>query len=372
MRLGKIGLGKKLRTGILLLLVLLLAASLYNLYRVYREPPVVSKSLPVYSYEHRGQIDYRVQIGPNSIFNETTLGPGQTYYTKLVKSIAAVCGYRFTADAAAEMKADYRIVAVVEAPKMWRKEFILVPETGVQTTGKTLAFSRPFTINLESYHRFLKSVNEELGVSAKEPKLVIRADIALEARSAAGRVAEKLAPTMEIPLTSGEFRIGGNLAPQKSAALTRTVQTPDPGAEERRIRAAVPPVVLFLILVVFPLVTVSRKPAGPDVVELVWRRYGERMVRAGNDFALPEDLITVSLSSLDDLMKVADEAGKPVIFQEEASPHKFACYVIDGLTVYRCRIAEFDQSVNATAFVSSRTHRLAEAAAGRWDQSFDA
>ncbi len=370
MRLGKIELGKKVRVAILLLLMLLLAASLYNLYRVYREPTVVSKNLPVYSYEQRGQIDYQVQIRPNSIFNETTLGPGQTYYAKLVKSIDAVCSYRFTADAAAEMKADYRIVAVVEAPKMWRKEFILVPETAVQATGKTLVFSRPFAIDLESYNQFLKSVNEELGVNAREPRLVIRADIDLEARSAAGRVAEKLAPTMEIPLTSGEFRIVGNLTPQKSAALTRTVQIPDPDAQERRIKACIPPVALFLLLVVFSLVTAGRSSAGPDLVEVVWRQHGDRMVRAGDDFSLPEDLITVSLSSLEDLVKVADEAGKPLIYQEGAPPHKFTCYVIDGLTVYSCRVAEFDQGINAAALFSGRTHHSAGAAASRRDQSF--
>lgn len=363
MRLGRIGLEKRLRIGFLVVLVLLLAAFLYNLYRVYREPSVGKKNLPVYSYNHRAQIDYQVQIRPNNIFNDTKMGPGQTYYTKLVKSIDAVCTYHYTASASAEMKAVYRIIAAVEAPEMWRKEFILVPESVVQTTGKTLSFNRPFTINLETYNQFLKSVNEQLGVSAREPRLVIRADIAVEANAAAGKVSEKLTPAMVIPLTSGEFQIGGTPSPQKNGALTRTVLVTDPGARNKRAKAAVPTVLIFILLAIFPLATVNRKSVRPTAAEVFWKQHGERVVRAGDDFRLPGDLIMVSLSSLDDLIKAADEAGKPVIYQEAAPPQNPVCFVIDGLTVYRCKITDSYRDLDAASqALQNRSPYSAEAA----------
>lgn len=346
MRLRKFGLVKSLRVGILVTLVFLLALSLYNFYRVYREPPLLEKDSPIYSYEHQSELNYQVQILPNNIFNEAVVGPGQTYFAKLVKSIDASCSYHYTADTPARLKAVYSIVAALEVPKMWRKEFVLVPPTVVEETGMTISFNRAFSINPETYNEFLRTVNEQLGVSAREPKLVITADINVEADAAAGKVREKLAPNMIIPLTSGEFQIDGTLSPQKSGALTKTVSVPDPDAAAKKMRAGVPPVVVVLLLIIFSLITANKKPVSLSVVEKVWREHCGRMVLVGDDFMLPDDMIVVNLSSLDDLIKVADEAGKPVILQKVEQSRPAACFVLDGLTVYGCKIEELCTAVD--------------------------
>jgi hypothetical protein len=42
-------------------------------------------------------------------------------------------------------------------------------------------------------------------------------------------------------------------------------------------------------------------------------------------------------------VKVADEAGKPIIFQDATTSEiKPGCYVLDGLTVYKYVITEFE------------------------------
>jgi len=339
-RLHKFGLVKTLRIGIWVTLVLLLVLSFYKFYSVYREPSVVEKEIPVYNYNQQGEMNYQVQILPNSIFDETTVGPGQTYFAKLVKSIDVVCLYRYTANTPAQLKAVYSIVAAMDAPKMWHKEFVLVPPTVVQGEGKSISFERAFTINLETYNEFLKSANEQIGVSAREPKLVIRADISLDADGAAGEVREKLVPNMVIPLTSGEFQIDGTLSPQKSGALTKIVPVPVPDAAVKKVKAAVPPVLLVLLLIIFPLITVNQEPAKLSAAEKIWKEHCGRMVRVGDDFMLSDDLIVVNLSSLDDLLKAADEAGKPVILQEVEQPDAAVCFVLDGIAVYRWQIED--------------------------------
>lgn len=223
---------------------------------------------------------------------------------------------------------------------MWRKEFILVPTTVVEGEGKTISFKRGFTIDPETYNEFLKGVNEQLGVSAREPQLVITADISVEADAAAGKVREKLIPNMIIPLTSGEFQIDGTLSPQKSGALTKTVSVPDPDAKVKKMKAALPPVVLVFLLIIFPLITVNKEPVRLSAVDLIWKEHCGRIVWAGDDFMLPDDLIVVNLSSFDDLIKAADEAGKPIILQEVKESRTAACFVLDGLTVYGFKIEE--------------------------------
>lgn len=214
MYLRKIGLGKKTRFFLLAIVGLLMVLSVYNIYRVFGEPLMIKKNVPIYSFQHQGKMDYRVQLKPNTILSETYLDSDEVYYSKLVESIDTDFSYRYTADQPAKLKVIYGVVAVVEAPEMWRKEFPLVPETVLEEEGKTISFSRPFSFNLEPYQEYLRKANEQLGVSSREPRVVVRADINVVAESTAGKSSEKLTPSMEIPLASGKFKIGGTLSPK--------------------------------------------------------------------------------------------------------------------------------------------------------------
>lgn len=340
MRQCKIEIHKNTRIIILAVLCLLLAGSFYNLYRVYSEPSTVSKEVPVYSYQHQGKLDYQVQIKPNSVFNEKTLGPGESYYSNLVEAFDAHCSYSYTADQPAKLTASYMVVAVVEEPEVWAKEFPLVPKTVVEGEGKEISFSRPFSFNLENFEEFVNTVNRELGVYANNPQVTIEARINVAAETADGQVRDELTPSMVIPLGMSEFKIDGTIAPQEDGALKDSVLVPNPGLRGKKVIAALLAGVLMLLSILFVLRTESKKPVPVSeidcAIDKLWKQNGERMVRLGKDFIMPDQLIPISLPSIEDLIKVADEACKPIIYQEIGLDHDVpACYVIDGLTVYQ-------------------------------------
>jgi hypothetical protein len=251
MRLRKVGLGKKMRFFLLVIVGLLMALSVYNVYRVFGEPEMINKNVPVYNFQHQGEMDYRVQLKPNTIISETEMHQDEVYYSKLVESIDTDFSYSYTADQPAKLKVIYDVVAVVEAPEMWKKEFPLIPETVVEEEGKTVSFNRPFSFNLEPYQNYVSKANEELGVNARDPEVIVQANINVVAESAAGQSSEKLTPSMEIPLSAGEFKIGGTLSPEKSGVHTAAKMVPNPGLQGRMTRH-----VLFLgILIVFGAIT---------------------------------------------------------------------------------------------------------------------
>jgi hypothetical protein len=343
MRLRKVGLGKKMRFFLLVIVGLLMALSVYNVYRVFGEPEMINKNVPVYNFQHQGEMDYRVQLKPNTIISETEMHQDEVYYSKLVESIDTDFSYSYTADQPAKLKVIYDVVAVVEAPEMWKKEFPLIPETVVEEEGKTVSFNRPFSFTLEPYQDYVNKVNEELGVNARDPGVIVQANINVVAESAAGQSSERLTPTMEIPLSAGEFKIGGTLSPEKSGVHTAAKMVPNPGLQGRMTRH-----VLFLgILIVFGAITLLwtevKEPVQIKEVDQIWRQYKDRLVKADRNFVVPDDLVFVPLGSMDDLIKVADEAGKPIIFQDATTSEiKPGCYVLDGLTVYKYVITEFE------------------------------
>lgn len=343
MCLRKIGLGKKTRFFLLAIVGLLMVLSVYNIYRVFGEPLMIKENVPVYSFQHQGKMDYRVQLKPNTILSETYLDSDEVYYSKLVESIDTDFSYRYTADQPAKLKVIYGVVAVVEAPEMWRKEFLLVPETVLEEEGKTISFSRPFSFNLEPYQEYLRKANEQLGVSSREPRVVVRADINVVAESTAGKSSEKLTPSMEIPLASGKFKIGGTLSPEDSGALRAAEMVPNPRLQDRRMRAVLFLGILTVLGAILLLWTEVKEPVPVREADLIWRQYRDRLVKAGKEFSVPDDLVFVPLGSIDDLIKVADEAGKPLIFQDATAPEmKPRCYVLDGLTFYQYTITDFE------------------------------
>lgn len=342
----KIKLAKNLRAALLVVSGLLFAASLYGIYFMYHKPVLIEKSVPVYSYEQKGNLTYNVQLKPNDIYG-TAVGPGQTYFTKLVNSIDTNCSYRFTADKNAFMKVAYSIIATVDAPKMWKKDFILVPETVLNAQGKTISFNRDFQVDLAYFNAYLKAINEQLGSSAREPKLVIRADISLEAVTEEGTVREALIPTMIVPLSSGDFKIGGELSPLENGSFTKTRQIADPTIQRKRMISIITASVLGLLFMFFSFLTRSKQKEDnqQQKIDWIWRMYGDHMVKVQEDVLMFDDFLVIPLGSPEELVKVADELSKPVIYQAPDDPERLpALFVIDGLTAYKYSISYNDSS----------------------------
>lgn len=349
----KIRVAGRVRLAVTIILTLLFAGAICYTCTVFRKPDLVEKRVAVLSYRQKGVFGYSVQIRPNSVFPEERLGPGGTYFTRVVKAIDADFSYLFKADRAAALKATYSVVATVDAPKMWQKEFTLVPPTEVAAKGYVLAINRSFTIDLPFYNAFLKRVNEELGATPGEPRLVIRAPVEVKAVSPAGVVTDRLAPEMVIPLQSGCFQVSGNLSPENRGELKALRKVADPSLGRRKKMAVAFLAGSGILLVLWPFVTEGGRKKTDDgekqEIELLARACGNRIVRVQAEFSLPDGVVAVPLNSPEDLVRVADELGKPVIFQP-CGPQGQPCYLVfDGITAYRYLITDRNDFRSADA-----------------------
>lgn len=339
LKLAKLQLRKKYRIGLLVVFVLLFLGSLYNLYYLYfLRAPEIREEVPVYGYEQEARIDYSVKIKENDFFQDTVLPAEKTYFTKLVEGIDANSSYILNVDRPSFLKVAYSIIATVDAPEMWHKDFVLVPKTEVSKNNETvISFNMPYQINLAYFHDYLKSVNEELGVSARDPKLVVKSVIDFEAVSEAGTLKEQINPYMAIPLTAGNFQISGELAPKKEGSLKEAQLVPDPTLQVERKWGIVPSVVLALVCLLFPVLTINKQEEIDKEGERIAKTLitcEDRLVRVGENFCIPKNNIVIELFTVEDLIKVADELSKPILFHHVKSNFP-AYYIIDGFTTYK-------------------------------------
>lgn len=343
MKLNKKCLNGKIRKPLILLFSLLFLGALYCLYYLYRQPADIVKEEPVYAYKHQGDIGFRAVIKPNTVFKETTImDPGKTIYRGLMESFTATYAYQFRADQPAEIKGTYNVTATIEAKDMWKLDYVLVPQTAFSQSGKEVAFHNERTLDLAYFEQVIKLVDTELGVNAREPKLIVKTNINLEADTGEQVLKEQLAPTMIIPLTSGSFQVGEDgLTAKKEGSLTKKITAPNP-IKGKTIYTQGAAIVLGALLICLILLTQNRpliqdpRKSRQEFWRNFWKKYGDRIIKTNHE---PNPAESISVNSMDDLVRVADELSKPIIYKEVFSANApAACYVLDGPTAYKYAI----------------------------------
>ncbi len=343
------------RLALLIVAALVFAGSVYGVIAAYRAvfllPATINKPEAMYKYTQKGKIDYQVHLKPNKILTENPLGPGKSYYAKLVDHISLNYSYLFKGDQETSLAGTYSITATLEAKDMWQKDFVLVPPTSFTGKGNDFSFNKNYDLSLTPFQNYLSEANQELGVSAADPKVTVKLAINLQGDTPAGSLQGSLGPTMVIPLSQGRFKIDGNLADEKSDSISKTVTVTDPALGQKKSRLiylAISTVVLGLLLA-FLLLFSKSKPVPPvDQEAAIQKKYGARLVKVPGEIQLGDQVMVVSFASIDELVKVADELAKPIIKVNQATAGLVNYYVFDGQVVYKYLLARKNRAFQST------------------------
>jgi hypothetical protein len=179
-------------------------------------------------YQHRGEFDYQVYLGPSYLFGpppQQDLPPSQTFPAAIVDSIDFTFHYSPVADAPTEVWID----AVLQNPDIWQKEIELVPATSI--TGD---FTANFSINVDEINELFDVIQDEIGITSTIHIVDIKAQLNTSEEELAYNLPLKLgSPLIEIynnlridgELGTGEFSYVVNLKPN-SIYDTETIISP--------------------------------------------------------------------------------------------------------------------------------------------------
>jgi hypothetical protein len=264
--------------------------------------------------------------------------PGNTLYSKLVDRIDASFQYRLQGAAAIRNLDEVAsISAVIDASKSWSKTLVITPprhENG--------AFTLPFSIDLNRYKALIQAIQTETGASAETYQLTIRADVHTTGETDYGKVDEVFSPTLTTTLDKNTLEWAEKMSQSKPGSIETHETVPNTarylGLSGTGFR------VLFLILtlvflgiaVLLLLKEMRRRPAPLATTnreaQQYQKKYGQRMAEADGYVSI-DTASVIRLNSMEDLIKIADELGKPVVHQsQEAGRHTYQ--VLDGVTSY--------------------------------------
>ena len=311
--------------------------------------------------EARGTFDYTIYLEENSLYKtdtlkppestpyvapeQKTLGVGPVIPYGLVDRMETSYYYDFQASRpVTEVTQEVTITATIDNPEFWSKTFVLVP-----TTRQPDSLQVDFPIDIVYLNELLNAIRTETGTAGEAYSLIIEAFVHVTAQTEFGPIDENFTQTLSTELGGGTLVWNEELEMTQEGVITTTHIIPNPN---RYLGLSVGGLkmtslilgLIFLAIFIASLVFYNQtKPAELPFFEKealsVGKKYADRIAQASSQTPVASEKI-ISLGSIEDLVKVADELGKPIMHQPPTTSEKqHTYYVIDGASQYQYIIA---------------------------------
>jgi len=318
-------------------------------------------ALGEYSYEQTGEFDYSVQFKadspfgaieltppsvsvpePPQVLSSMTVKPGEPLFYKLFEDMDLTFSYQLESDSLLrQVSEDISLTAVLENPGVWRKEFPLVPYT-----SKAGDFVVSFSLSQEDlnyYNNVYKVIEREIGMSSSH-NLTILADVYVQAESDHGAIAERFSQTLSTTLEGDILTWKEGVLVQSQGGNIRTSRMiPNPGKVMglpvgwARGLSILLTVMLLILLSYLVVLYIWYRPEEASPLEKEILRASKKHKDVIVDVKeLPTSDASgsiIQLSSLDQLVKTADDLLKPVLHGIESGIHTYC--VVDGSVRYQ-------------------------------------
>jgi len=285
------------------------------------------------SYSEDGRFDYEVYLKPNQLYetdvlrseappeteyNSATespslapLGPGLTYFPRIVDSIEANFSYQFLSDKpVANLVEEVEVTAVLEHPDMWSKSFTLVPRTSYR--GPLVV---DFPVDIKAFKAMTNTLRSELGLGALTYELTIQAVVHTTGDIGSRHIDQVFTHSLQGQLGTTTFTLRGNLDKQQPGAIVENRTVPVASTWVFRILS-----VAGLVLVVFALLFVLRNSRQAQAVAIskteeealrAKRKYKGVIVDVGELPPAGAGETVIPIDSVDELVSTADALLKP-------------------------------------------------------------
>lgn len=346
----KFSINKRLRITLIAVLVIAIGGISFLLYRRVKYPGVEEQKITLYTYNNKGSVDYRVYLKPNDIYNIDILDAGQIYITEFVDYINANFKYEFSGDKAAELKGGYRIIAKVQGYtvdnndniiNIWEKNFIVIPSKSFDIDDEKKFIEESIDINLDNYNAFVTKVIEDSKVNC-QTSLNIIMDINIKGKTGVGTIEDNLSPNIVIPLNTTMFEINGDTNIEDPGVIEETNRIQLPVNRNQVIAYGIIIAILAsaLAFLIFFTEVMKDKDLFKKKLRQIFKKHGDRFVALNNQISITYESAN-RVKSMDDLVRVADEIGKPIMYKYSSDYKDINnFYVIDEDEVYMLDLNE--------------------------------
>lgn len=295
------------------------------------------------TYARSGDFGYSALYGNNTLYGNVTLTEKDTsaLLLRIIENIEGRLSYSFTSEPPVQQATHtVRVIATLSNPDNWSKDIELIPQ--LIETGP---FTVTYPIDTGQLLELAKVIEEQIGIQSSAYNFTIQATVHTIAPTDYGIIDELLTQRMTGILQATKLTWANEppLSQKLYGSLQGTVTVPI-DRETSRIAWSIALGIVFLLSVYVGWNYAQAKPlpltSAEKEAKQAAKKHQDLVVEVGNlpefeDMILsltsPKGLI-VSVNSLDELIKIAENLLKPVLHITEAEKHIYC--VLDGLTRY--------------------------------------
>lgn len=339
----KLQINKKVKVALISIFIILFGISSFLLFRQVNNSDFEEQKTPVYMYNNKASANYTVLLKPNNLYESNSLEEGKPYITEFVEHIKTNFNYEFTGERPADLKGNYEILAKVQGfigegeklKNIWGKNYIIVRNKKFDIKDTTKTLTEEVKINLEPYNEFVKEIKEASKINS-QTMLTLVMNITIEGMTDKGPIEETISPSLIIPLDTAMFEIAGDTNIDKPGVIEETTQIKIPTDPKKLLLNGIiiGILTLALIFVIFFIKISPNKDPHEKLLKKIFKNHGDRLVALNSELIM-DNAKTTYVKSIDDLVKIADEIGKPILYkysQDYREINKF--YVSDEEQIY--------------------------------------
>ncbi len=337
-------------TVLLILFAILTLTSSLIVFCTYQIPTEKTSVATLYTYGNYGSFNYTATLRPNTIYNnKTTLQLGEgPIFTRITNAINVNFTYTFQGSAPANLTVHYNLGKYLETP-IWQKQIGEVQQETINTTGTStnLNIGNISPINISSAQNLVSDITKETGVTITQYNVTVTINMNIEANTTEGLINESFAPKLTMRFTSsfaeGDIISIEGIQHSKTGEITRIDTIYQDWVNPQRYGSYALFTISFIGLLVMIRVYARSKPAKPTkpeaLIEEVIEPFREIISETVQEPQFKERFTTITMKTLEDLVKVADTLAKPIVHTRKP-PETHIFYVIDETTRYEYTMTE--------------------------------
>ncbi len=289
--------------------------------RLYEGEVLRSESLPVAGEEERPRIT------PQQV---ATIGPGQVLYPRTIQSIDGVFSYDLASEGRiADEVCDIEITATLSSGDRWSRKLELVAPERVDSGEVS------FPIDIHYFDRVVEAIGEQTGVRTGSYDIAIEARVHVRAGIGDGRIDEVYTQTLKGRRDGAQLTFGEKLSDTKMGSIGGGTVVVEDGREQWRpasIAGTVTGAALLAVVGIARVRSGSRRDEVERQVRKAKKAWRDVLVEIDQMPAVERDEISIPVSTIEDLARVAEQSGKPVLYCASHGEHEFS--VLDGQVRY--------------------------------------
>jgi len=275
--------------------------------------PTASQSTETVAvYSLRGNYDYQAALRSNSLYNTTTLGPGQG---ALFVAITNTINVTYTCTVFVSVPVDFYLGTSYLATlsgSAWNKTVAQSSQYAQQNGTNSVTFSKSFLLNVTQTVALAKEIGTELQVLTPNYLVQIKPETTGSFVWAGRTVPLYFVAPMNLTFSGGIITPSGTSNSQQGDVTSEVFVTYGSTYTYRYVSyGLLAGTLALLVLWIYYIYTVEKRQEPVlDEITLLTRPYREVIATTTS---LPEAGSKIAIEKWEDLVKVADTMGKPIL-----------------------------------------------------------